>query len=282
MRIIAAPRDENDILDEERARLAIWAPTNDWTYLEYADAFELLSQLSAMQAEKLLPIAELEIVAHGNPAVCNGVSLDNAAVVGASLRRIHGVGNETALYLSGCNTGLELNGESLARTIAAAFNGPVFGARGYLAGTHAENSEQCVASFTFEGIVYHSYPGGTDAAGPSVWRRFGPGSGSGGGENMQIKIATSGFRPVNIQGGEVQELLNAVEGIVRTPGAPSPRWRMAPDLTFVIRLADGEHVFELLAGGTVLRDPVTRTVWQFEQGRALLTNLLPYRKLPAA
>lgn len=58
--------------------------------------------------------------------------------------------------------------------------------------------------------------------------------------------------------------------------------RMAPDLTFAIRLNDGEHVFELLAGGTVLRDPVTKHVWQFEEGRAILQSLLPYRKLPAA
>jgi hypothetical protein len=41
-------------------------------------------------------------------------------------------------------------------------------------------------------------------------------------------------------------------------------------------------IFELLAGGTVLRDPVTRNVWQFEQGRKILQALLPYRSLPAA
>jgi len=73
-----------------------------------------------------------------------------------------------------------------------------------------------------------------------------------------------------------------VESVLRTPASKSAHLRMAPDLTFALPLADGEHVFELLAGGTVLRDPVTRNVWQFERGREILQRLLPYRTLPAA
>jgi hypothetical protein len=99
---------------------------------------------------------------------------------------------------------------------------------------------------------------------------------------MQIKIATSGFRAVNLPDNEASNLQSALEEVLRTPASQSARVRMAPDLTFAIRLGDGEHVFELLAGGTVLRDPVTRSVWQFEAGRAVLQSLLPYRKLPAA
>jgi hypothetical protein len=99
---------------------------------------------------------------------------------------------------------------------------------------------------------------------------------------MQIKIATSGFRAVNLGDAQGQDLVSAVEDIVRTPPVQSARVRMAPDLTFALPLTDGEHVFELLAGGTVLRDPVTKRVWQFERGREILQSLLPYRKLPAA
>lgn len=99
---------------------------------------------------------------------------------------------------------------------------------------------------------------------------------------MQIKIATSGFRTVNLAQGQGQDIVAAIEETLRAAPASSARMRIAPDLTFAIRLADGEHVFELLAGGTVLRDPVTKQVWQFEAGRAILQNLLPYRKLPAA
>ena len=96
---------------------------------------------------------------------------------------------------------------------------------------------------------------------------------------MQIKIATSDFRPVNLTDSQGQDLVSALEQVLRTPPARSARMRMAPDLTFAIPLADGEHMFELHAGGTVLRDPVTKNVWQFEQGREIL--LLLYRKLPA-
>lgn len=280
MRIIAAPREENDILAEDRARLSAWAPANDWRYLEFADAVDLLSRLS--EEAKTSQLAEIEIVAHGNPAVCNDVSLGNFAVVAQSLRRLAGVTTATVVYLSGCNTGLWFNDECIAASFARAFEGTVFGTRGYITGTHAERTERCLAAFTFEGIVYHSYPGGEDAAGDRVWRHFGPAPTSTGGESMQVKIATSGFRSVSLAANEAQQLLSAVEQIVRTKPAPSARMRMAPDLTFAIRLNDGEHVFELLAGGTVLRDPVTKQVWQFEQGRAILQSLLPYRKLPAA
>ena len=279
MRIVAVPHDENDVLTEERARLTGWAPSNGWTYIEYSDAFDFLSRLSDLRAVSVL---EIEIVAHGNPAVCDDVLIGNAAVVGESLRRIAGMGDATAVYLSGCNTGLELNGDCVARSFADAYEGPVFGSLGYITGTHAENSERCVASFELDGIVYHSYPGGIDADGRDVWKPFGRPSRPAGGKHMQIKIATSGFRAVNLTDHQGQDLVSAIEQIVRTPPAQSARMRMAPDLTFALRLSDGERVFELLAGGTVLRDPVTRQVWQFERGREILQRLLPYRKLPAA
>lgn len=282
MRIVAAPRDENDILQEDRNRLSAWAPSNGWSYVEYANVFDLLARIGDLRTSAAQGVADIEIVAHGNPAVCDDVSLDNAAVVGESLRRIAGVGDGTTVYLSGCNTGLEFNGECVARVFAASFRAPVFGSRGYIAGTRAERNERCVASFRLEGILYHAYPEGADAEGDAVWKPFGPPARRAGGEQMQIKIATSGFRAVNLADSQGENLVSAVEEIVRTPPASSARMRMAPDLTFALRLADGEHVFELLAGGTVLRDPVTKHVWQFERGREILQSLLPYRKLPAA
>lgn len=282
MRIVAAPRDENDVLAEDRTRLSGWAPSNGWSYLEYADIFDLLARISDAQRATSQQVTEIEIVAHGNPATCDDLSVGNAAVVGESLRRIAGIANGTAVYLSGCNTGLDFNGECVAQVFAEPFNAPVFGSRGYVTGTYAEHNARCVASFELDGIVYHSYPGGVDASGDAVWKRFGPPSRRDGGEPMQIKIATSGFRAVNLTDSQGQSLLSAVEEILQTSPTQSARMRMAPDLTFALPLPDGEHVFELLAGGTVLRDPVTQRVWQFERGREILQSLLPYRKLPAA
>lgn len=174
MRIIALPRDENDILAEERARLSAWAPSNGWMYIEYIDALDLVSRISDLLRARIQRVSEIEIVAHGNPAVCDGVSLENAAVIAESFSQLPGIGKTTAVYLSGCNTGLEFNGECIALSFAASFEGSVFGTCGYFGGSHAEQTEECVASFTLEGIVYHPYPGGTDAAGDDVWKHFGP------------------------------------------------------------------------------------------------------------
>jgi hypothetical protein len=282
MRIVVAPRDENDVLAEDRARLCGWAPSHGWSYLEYADVFDLLARVRDLQSSAPQQVTEMEIVAHGNPVICDDVAVGNAAVVGESLRRIAGIVDETAVYLSGCNTGLEFNGECVARVFAETFQGPVFGWHGYIGGTHAESNERCVASFELEGIVYHAYPGGIDAGGADVWKRFGPSARHVSGEQMQIKIATSGFRAVNLADSQGQDLVSAIEQVVRTPPAQAARMRTAPDLTFALRLSDGERVFELLAGGTVLRDLVTKHVWQFERGREILRSLLPHRKLPAA
>lgn len=101
---------------------------------------------------------------------------------------------------------------------------------------------------------------------------------------MEIKISTSGFRPINMRSEEAARLRDAVEGAIRTPSSESAPYRIAPDLRFAIRLEDGEHIFELLAGGSVLRDPVSRRVWQLPGGRRLLESLWPFRSgaIPAA
>lgn len=142
VRIVAAPRDENDILAENWERLSAWAPPNGWIYIEYLDVLDLLSRIADLQVADAQQVAEIEIVAHGNPGVCNDLVLGNVAVAAESLRRIAGIGDTTAVYLSGCNTGVEFNGECIARSFAAAFKAPVFGSRGYTsqARTRSERS----------------------------------------------------------------------------------------------------------------------------------------------
>jgi hypothetical protein len=101
---------------------------------------------------------------------------------------------------------------------------------------------------------------------------------------MDIKVSTSGFRPINLGSDQVAKLKTAIEEAIQRPSAESAPFRIAPDLRFAIRLSDGEHIFELLGGGTVLRDPVARRVWQLPGGRALLESLWPFRSgaMPAA
>jgi hypothetical protein len=281
VRIITVVKDDDPLLSTERRRISEWAPARGWHYLEYADAVDLLARITDFNPNG---IHELEIVAHGNPAECDDIALGNVRTFGESLHRVPGFSGATLVYLSGCNTGLQFGGDCLARALAESSEASVCGARGYLAGTHAEQNERCVSSFTHAGVEYVAFEGALDATGPDVWRCFGPPLKAANGGEMEIKISTSGFRPVNLSGDKAAQLRAAVEDAIRRPSAESAPFRIAPDLRFAIRLSDGEHIFELLAGGTVLRDPVSRRVWQLPGGRALLENLWPFRNgaIPAA
>jgi len=280
--IIAIPREDDALLNGERERLSTWAPANAWDYVEYVDSIDLLARM----IERVnTTIQELEIVAHGNPAECDDVLLENVRTFGESLHRVGGFSRATVIYLSGCNTGLEFGGDCIARALAESCGATVCGARGYLAGTHAERNERCVPEFTFANITYEGFAGAVAATGDAVWRRFGPPLRAANGDDMDdIKISTSGFRPVKLAREQVIQLRAAVEEAIRQPAAEPAPYRIAPDLRFTIRLTDGEHIFELLAGGTVLRDPVSKRVWQLPGGRALLESLWPFRSgaLPAA
>ena len=141
----------------------------------------------------------------------------------------------------------------------------------------------CVG-ITHADVEYVGFAGALDGSRAEVWRCFGPPLRAADGDNMEIKISTSGFRPVNLAGEKAAQLRAAVEEAMRRPSAESAQFRIAPDLRFAIRLADGKHIFELLAGGTVLRDPVSRRVWQLPGGRSLLESLWPFRNgaMPAA
>ncbi|MBV9495996.1 MAG: hypothetical protein JOZ54_17245 [Acidobacteria bacterium] len=265
----------------ERKRLSVWAPANGWEYLEFVDSVDLLARLSDRDFER---IDEIELIAHGNTGECNDVGLGNALTFGENLRRLRGFTRNTRIYLSGCNTGLEFAGACVARELAQTSEARVLGALGYLAGTHAEGNETCVAAFTHAGIVYEALPGAVSASSAEVWQSFGPALRPVDGEDMDIKISTSGFRPIKMNSDQVAKLRTAIEEALQRPPAESAPFRVAPDLRFSIRLADGEHIFELLAGGTVLRDPIARRVWQLAGGRALLESLLPFRNgaVPAA
>jgi len=229
-------------------------------------------------------IHDLEIVAHGNPGECDDVTFGNLRTFGESLGRMTNTSYATTIYLSGCNTGLQFGGDCIARSLAEVSGISVYGARGYLIGTHAERNVRCVPSFTQAGVVYEPYEGAVEAAGGDVWRKFGTALRLADRGHMEIKIATSGFRPVNLPSDKAARLRAAIEQVIALPPSEPAPFRIAPDLRFSITLADGEHVFDFLAGGSVLRDPVASHVWQMPGGRALLESLLPFKNgaMPAA
>lgn len=94
---------------------------------------------------------------------------------------------------------------------------------------------------------------------------------------MEIKIATSGFFSVNLPPDKVAAIRTAIEQAIALPPAEPAPFRIAPDIQFSITLSEGERIFELLAGGSVLRDPIARRVWQLPGGRAILEILQPFR-----
>jgi hypothetical protein len=274
MLIMAALREDDPLLNAERERLSAWAPRNGWEYIEYLDSVDLLARL----ADRGDPsIHEIEIIAHGNPGECDDVALGNAKTFGESLRRLTGFSSATVVYLSGCNTGVEFAGDCVARSLAQAGGNTVCGARGYIAGTHAERNELCVPAFTHAGVAYEGFAGAVEAIGDDVWRCFGPQLKLASGEHMEIKISTSGFRPINLGHDQAARLKTAIIEVISKPSSEPAPYRIAPDLRFAIELEDGEHIFELLAGGSVLRDPVSRRVWQLPGGRQLLESLWPFR-----
>lgn len=139
MFILAIIKDDDPLLAAERELLVAWAPANGWDYIEYADSVDLLARISDLEIRQ---IRELEIVAHGNAAECDDIGIGNARPFGESLQRIAGFSRSSAVYLSGCNTGLSFGGDCIAQILAEACGASVCGARGYLTGTHAEKNER--------------------------------------------------------------------------------------------------------------------------------------------
>ena len=82
--IIAVIKEEDALLAAERERVSNWTPSNGWSYLEYADAVDLLARITDLNSES---IREIEIVAHGNSAECDDVGLGNVHTFKGHKRR---------------------------------------------------------------------------------------------------------------------------------------------------------------------------------------------------
>jgi hypothetical protein len=73
---------------------------------------------------------------------------------------------------------------------------------------------------------------------------------------------------------------DAIEEALETTPTRLPQYRIGPDLTFVVPYDDGSsRTFDLVADGQLLRDPVTRQLWRFHQGKNMLRALASARGL---
>jgi RHS repeat-associated protein len=133
-------------------------------------------------------IRTLEIHAHANPDIIDGITTQNAADIGAKLKQRVKWCCPCTIYLAGCNTGLG----DMAQRLSTATGCTVYGSRGYLSGTHSEGNENCSKECDYEGHHYDAYPGSIDGRGADCWKSFAPGApeqggGGNGGGNVKGK-----------------------------------------------------------------------------------------------
>ena len=122
----------------------------------------------------------IEIWAHGNPGVCNGLTPQNIATLGSQLKTWHTdarLCDVVSIYFSGCNTGVWFAGnESLAQAMSrltpteandnVRIN--VYGSVGYLSGTHMQGNANTYTDARVHGDYFAPFPDTTDNQGTVV------------------------------------------------------------------------------------------------------------------
>lgn len=123
-----------------------WAsnPNNGWIYISYNDPAHLITQLKQQHQISAEEIAELEILAHGDPENCNGINTKNVRNFSIQLAQANILAQEANLILTGCNTGLSINIFSLPKIMAVFTKRNVLATKGYIIrGSYAQNNVVC-------------------------------------------------------------------------------------------------------------------------------------------
>ncbi|HWA27987.1 MAG TPA: hypothetical protein VG734_20210 [Lacunisphaera sp.] len=195
--------ENQDEEDDFETRLVKNAPDETALILGYKDVDDLVQQTQAHLAiDPDHPcLRSLEIWAHGNPGLINDLASTGAATWGAKLKALPWCDN-AAIYLAGCNTGLQLGNNypasrrgPVAKNLADAMafdpasfavHLTVFGSAGYLSGCHTTADESTsVGHSTWEikvgwalppiwreVTVWDEYAGARAAQGQQVWNPF--------------------------------------------------------------------------------------------------------------
>jgi len=161
----------------------------------YDEVDDLVTQVGAILTAKKDCLGMLEVDAHANPRLCNQLTVSNADAWGQELMKIVWCDN-AFLYLGGCNTGDFCLGPgwnnrtpkeigSIARVLADAMpyssssfpiHLTVFGARGFITGTHITGTEECHQTCVTGHLWWKQYHGrygnAIDATGAAVWEPF--------------------------------------------------------------------------------------------------------------
>jgi hypothetical protein len=171
MNVVAVPSNDPRVAAELN-RLRQPGAVPGYKVVGYTSLDDLLTQLRKLVGRGDC-IETLEIDAHGNPSVCNGITAENAQNVGEQLGLLNKLCPDCKIYLSGCNTGLAQGTMfPLPKLLAMSTNCTVFGSVGYLSGTHAEGTERTTRDTHYRDRYYPPYPGSQNQTGSGCYRSF--------------------------------------------------------------------------------------------------------------
>ncbi len=191
--IIALPANNAGIhgnnLNTSRRNMATRARNAGYQFINnFADHADLLARVKTiLDADPSHCLKRLEINAHGNPDICDGIEILTESGFVRRYRDLRDqLCDETHLLLTGCNTGLRPRSgrrNSLAERIASAIpfdatnfavRVSVWGLAGYgLQGRSAMEQNMEVHHYKSYGSRrWGAYPGGRDATGGNAWNRF--------------------------------------------------------------------------------------------------------------
>lgn len=279
-RIITIPNDNDPVMNGERQRIVPWAPTHGWIYTGYNDEHDHIAQIRRVGAGA--PLEVLDLDCHGNPTVFDHTDISTAFWFGRTLSQSTGFSANTAIYLDACNTGLtSAFGGPIAQRVADGAGCRVYGTKGYMTGTFAENNEQCFASAA--GLP--PYPGAQDATGRNVWIVFHPRLRET--EMPELRSITVGvdatgriwtsFQPsafgettmieprsFTVQGNarDARGLSAFLEHIMSGERVEFPNLRMAPDIT-INYVRDAEVlILDVFANGGLVKERISGVTWR--------------------
>jgi hypothetical protein len=252
VKIITIPNDNDPVMNSERSRIVPWAPTNGWVYTGYNNESDHIAQIRRAGGGSNLETLDFDC--HGNPTVFDHTYLASARAFGLNLSRSSGFSPNTAVYLDACNTGLTSSfGGPIAQEVANGARCTVYGTKGYMTGTFAENNEQCYA--TTNGLP--AYPGSQDASGRNVWIAFPPGA-------LAKTEGMPAFPSITVRSDDdrTRGVAGLVETALETEPVEFPRLRMAADVTInYIRPAD-VLILDVYANGGLIKDRMSDLCWR--------------------
>jgi hypothetical protein len=261
-RIITIPNDNDSVMNSERERIVPWAPSHGWIYTGYDNESDHIAQIRRVGAGQ--PLAILDFDCHGNPAVFDDTNINTALQFGRTLAQSPGFSAaDTAVYLDACNTGLTSSfGGPIAQTVADGAGCAVYGTKGYMNGTYAEEDEHCYAKGSDGKLP--AYPGAQDAIGRDVWIAFHARTREAREETRKTDMIQATSINIRAGTGEAEGLSAMLQRVMRSEPVEFPQLRMAPDITINYSDERSVTILDVYANGGLVRDRIGGKTWRVE------------------